>query len=372
MSKKPKDITRGLLYLGRGEYSRVIRLLEAKIPLYVENREFYTILAKAFFYTGDFVGAKLYFDRGQKIYWDIQSALYLAVLGLKRRDFNSSLRIWLDILDEDPKNRMAKKGLATLKKYSTIDELDYFIHSKKVDSLIPMRIIRLTSGTLVSICLVSIILFATIFLLKTDYLHGFISSFSNPTYDDRDINRDGIEEFELGSMNNDYLDFSEQSVYSFSGSQIEEFFTIASELFSNNKDNRVKSYLNLIKYSNANENIKKKAELLESYLQEPNWSDDSDDITFNNVNENFYQYDGCIVKWKGKISNLDIKDKKIHFSFLVGYDSGKVLEGVVPVEFNENVKIQENQPIEVLGRVVLRDDSFYLEALTVMQYVIRN
>ena len=74
----------------------------------------------------------------------------------------------------------------------------------------------------------------------------------------------------------------------------------------------------------------------------------------------------------GTLSNLNILEKKIHFSLLVGYDEGKVLEGVVNVELNENVKIQENQPIEVLGKVVLKDNTFYLEAVTVMQYIVRN
>ena len=109
MSKKPKEIKLAELYLGRGEYTKVIRLLEPKVPIFLENKIFYTVLAKAFFYTGDFSGSKLYFDRGQKIHWDIDSSLFLAVLGLKRRDYNSAIRIWLDILDETPENKWLKK-----------------------------------------------------------------------------------------------------------------------------------------------------------------------------------------------------------------------------------------------------------------------
>ncbi len=372
MSKKPKEIKLGLLYLGRGEYSRVIRLLETKIPLFLENKDFYPILGKAFFYTGDHAGAKLYFDRGQKIHWDIESALYLAVLGLKRRDYNSALRIWLDILDEDPNNKMAKKGLATLKKYSTMDDLENFIHSKKLDNLVPRKIILPATSTIVSIIIIAILIISTTIFIKMDFLDKLLVRMNNKEYISVNANRDGITGFDLKSLNSDYLDFSNQSIYSFSGAQIEEFFEIASKLFQEEKDNRVKSYLNLIKYSNANDNIKNKAELLEGYLVEPNWTNYSDEISFKEVENNIYQYEGCIIKWKGKLSNLEIIDKKIHFSFLVGYDSGKVLEGVVPVELNENVKIQENQPIEVMGRVILKDNSYFLEALTVRQYIIRD
>lgn len=372
MSKKPKDITRGLLLLGRGEYSKVIGLLESKIPLYVENREFYSILAKAFFYTGDYSGAKLYFDRGQKIYWSIESALYLAVLGLKRRDFNSSLRIWLDILDEEPNNKMAKKGLAALKKYSTMDELDYFIHSSKVDSLIPRRKIKLTLVTKIILIFLLFISVAGLIFLKTGLYENILTKVSSASSSEKELDREGIETFNLEDLNDEYIDFSKQSLFSFSGAQIEEYFSLASDLFQTNSDNQVKSYLNLIKYSNANSNIKKKAEVLESYLKEPEWGKFNDDISYETVSTNLYQYEGCVVKWKGKLSNLKIVDKKIKFTFLVGYDSGKILEGIVPVELNENVKIQETQPIEVFGRVVLKDNAFYIEALTVMQYVIRN
>lgn len=372
MSKKPKEIKKGLSYLARGEYSTVIRLLESKIPLFLENKEFYSILAKAFFYTGDFSGAKLYFDRGQKIHWDIESALYLAALGLKRRDFNSALRIWLDILDEDPENKMAKKGLSTLKKYSTMDELESFIHSKKVEALIPRKPIRLAPSTMISLSLIIFLATTVIFLFKTDVLETLLNKFAGSGYETEYTEREGQDSFQLTEFNKKYLDFSNQSYYSFTGAQIEEFFKIANDLFIQRKDNRVRTYLNLIKYSNASEGVKLKADKLESFLIEPNWANYNDTITFKDVENDPLQYEHCMIKWKGMISNYRIEDKKIHFKLLVGYESKSILEGVVGVELNENVKIQENQPIEVMGRVILQDQGFFIDALTVMQFVIKE
>lgn len=372
MSKKPKDLKIALNYLGRAEYSRVIRLLESKIPIYVENREFYTILAKAFYYTGDYAGAKLYFDRGQKIHWEIESALFLAVLGIKRRDFNSALRIWLDILDENPENKLARRGLETLKKYSTMDELESFIHSNKIDKLVPKRKIKLTTGTTVSIITILVIILLTVTAIRFSVIDKIIDYINNPSHSTLEVNREGAQGFELDSANRDYLDFSEQSIYTFTGEQIEALFKDASDLFINNRDNLVKTYLNLIKYSNANEQLKNKAELLDHYLIMPSWASYDDDFNFEDINRDVYKYDHCIVKWKGTISNLEIRNRKIFFTLLVGYDSGKILEGTVDVELNENIKIQENQPIEVLGKVIPRDDSFFLEAQTVMQYVVNK
>lgn len=371
MSKKPKDLKNAETYLGRAEYSKVIRLLESKIPLYVENREFYSLLAKAFYYTGDYSGAKLYFDRGQKIHWEVESALFLAVLGIKRRDFNSALRIWLDILDENPENKMAKKGLETLKKYSTMDELEAFIHSNKIDKLVPRRVIKLTTGTKVSIILVMVLSLFTFTAIKLNLIDRVINYVTAPSMVNVNTNREGVDGFSLESEGKDYLDFSEQSIYSFTGEQMENLFKDASNLFMNNRDNLVKTYLNLIKYSNANENLKKKAELLDHYLIMPSWVSYNDEFTYSDVSSDIYKYDHCMVKWKGMLSNLEIKNRKIYFTLLVGYDSGTILEGTVAVELNENIKIQENQPIEVLGKVIPRDGKFYLEAQTVMQYVVK-
>ncbi|MBN2617560.1 MAG: hypothetical protein JXR64_04535 [Spirochaetales bacterium] len=370
MIKKPKDIKKAIEYLDQGEYSKAIRLLESKIPLYVENKEFYVILAKAFFYTGDYSGAKLYFDRGQKIQWDIDSALFTAVLSLKRRDFNSALRIWLDILDENPENKMAKSGLEALKKYSTMEELDYFLLSNKINKLLPKKKFYLRRPTIIVLIIVFILLTSIFVSIKYNLVDKVFDSISNTS--SKNYNREGIQDFNLKDLNNNFLDYSKLSTYNFTGAQIEEFFNVASDLFVDDKDNRVRTYLNLIKYSNSNELVKKRAEVLESYLVDPDWSNYSDDISFTEVINSRYQYESCIVKWKGMISNLEIKDKKIKFSLLVGYDDGKVLEGVVPVELNENIKIQENLPIEVLGKVILNNDTFYLDAKSIMQYIVRK
>lgn len=369
MSKKPKEIKLAIKYLGRGEYSRVIRLLEPKIPLFLENKEFYTVLAKAFFYTGDNAGSKLYFDRGQKILWDIESALYLGVLGLKRRDFNSSIRIWLDILDEDPDNKVAVKGLAILKKYSTLEELESFIHSKKIDKLIPRKPIRLATSTIISIVVVFALIGGTILLIKSDFVNRLVSNYGKPYIEDN--TREGGDSFSLDNLEKDYIDFKEVSKYSFTGAQIEDFFKTAHILFLESKDNMVRTYLNLIKYSNANEQVKSKANRLESYLIDPNWANYNDNITFSDVDNNLYQYENCLVRWKGSISNLVITNV-ISFDLLVGYDERKVLEGVIPVELNQNIMIDDSQPIEVFGKIKLIDNEFYIEALTVMHYINRN
>lgn len=369
MSKKPKEIKLAIKYLGRGEYSKVIRLLEPKIPLFLENKEFYTILAKAFFYTGDNAGSKLYFDRGQKILWDIESALYLGVLGLKRRDFNSSIRIWLDILDEDPNNKIAVKGLAILKKYSTLEELEGFIHSKKIDKLVPRKPIRLATSTIVSFAVVLLLIGVTIFVIKSDFIDNFILNYGRTPV--LKSHREGGDHFLLGDLKKDYIDFKEISHYSFTGAQIEDFFETAHILFLENKDNMVRSYLNLIKYSNANEKIKSKANRLESYLIDPNWANYDDDITFSDVDKNLYQYENCLVRWKGSISNLNVTNV-ISFDLLVGYDEKKILEGVVPVKLNQNIMIDDSQPIEVFGKIRLLENKFYIEALTVMHYINRD
>ena len=193
---------------------------------------------------------------------------------------------------------MAKKGLETLKKYSTMDDLENFIHSKKIDKLVPKRKVIPTISTLISTIVILLLLFGTFLFIRFDLATKILEYKNVRNSRDMDINRLGVKEFSLENYNNNFIDFEDKSIYTFSGKQIEEFFTNASLLFQENKDNKVKTYLNLIKYSNANDDIKNKARLLESYLVEPDWAKFTDDFTFKDIAENLYQYEGCFVKWR--------------------------------------------------------------------------
>jgi hypothetical protein len=52
-------------------------------------------------------------------------------------------------------------------------------------------------------------------------------------------------------------------------------------------------------------------------------------------------------------TNVDITDEYTRFDFLVGYDTRRTLEGIVPVVFDMPVAINPERPLEVLGKIVV-------------------
>jgi hypothetical protein len=51
-------------------------------------------------------------------------------------------------------------------------------------------------------------------------------------------------------------------------------------------------------------------------------------------------------------TNVVTSDQGTMFDFLVGYDTRKTLEGIVPVIFNQAIPLNPDRPLELLGRVI--------------------
>jgi hypothetical protein len=49
---------------------------------------------------------------------------------------------------------------------------------------------------------------------------------------------------------------------------------------------------------------------------------------------------------------MNVLDAGFSFDLLVGYDTRKVLEGIVPVNFDFSETVDPERPLEVLGRIV--------------------
>ena len=77
--------------------------------------------------------------------------------------------------------------------------------------------------------------------------------------------------------------------------------------------------------------------------------------------DDWYLYENCHVKWKGRVTNLSVTDDYIRFDFLVGYHEEKVLEGVIPVIFDYAVNINPDIPIELIGRISIENGKLYLK-----------
>jgi len=61
----------------------------------------------------------------------------------------------------------------------------------------------------------------------------------------------------------------------------------------------------------------------------------------------------AFIRWRGRIANIEIGTERIRFDLLVGYHTGQVVEGIVPVELDFAVLLDNTNAVEVIGWVDL-------------------
>jgi hypothetical protein len=135
--------------------------------------------------------------------------------------------------------------------------------------------------------------------------------------------------------------------------QVLNTYETARDLFNKDHDESAKMNLNRILESNASDAVKGKARLLISYMEVPGFDTLRDRFAYTEVQQEPALYRDCHVVWRGMATNLMVGETTTSFDFLVGYDTRSTLLGIVPVKFAFSVSVNPEQPLEVLGRVVL-------------------
>ena len=130
-------------------------------------------------------------------------------------------------------------------------------------------------------------------------------------------------------------------------------------------DNLATVEINRILLSNAALAIKERARMLKGFVTPASFDTLHDGYTYAAVLAQPPLYDGCSVRWKGKIANLKQGKDAIGFDLLVGYDKEKELEGIVPVSLPFAVSLENGIPLEVLGQVVVQAGKLSLLGISV-------
>ncbi len=355
------DLKKAVKLYKHRKYTQVLQLLEAQIFRYRQNYQFYYTLGMSCLHTGDYSGAASFLQRALSLRPGEEKALLgMAVVHLKQQKTAEALQDWFEVIDQNPRNVYALRGLAAVKKYGDPDRLYDFTESRQIRKLIPNDASPSVPLIITGIIGVSAIL---LFLFYPSY-KSFLPEFN------RGDKRSEILQLDLTV--GDYLQdlpSSTEARYELTEAGIRRLYDSVIENFHSYNDNLAQRDINRLLLSNASEEIKRKASLLEGYVRTPTFDSLKNSFDYRDVQKDPLLYNNCFVIWRGKVSNLQVGSDSMRFDLLAGYETEKILEGIVPVHLNFAGKIDPAFPIEVLGRVEIADDRIQLEAVSIHQFV---
>jgi tetratricopeptide (TPR) repeat protein len=360
-----KNINEAKKMFRRRRYAAVLRGLEPEIFRFRESAAYFRLLGLSCLYLQDGGGAYSYLNRALQIKEDdVPSLLGVAAIHVKKRNLDDALKIWLRVLEIDPSNRTARRGLHKVRKGMGEDKVSRLVDSGGIRMFYPPQPAAIRPVMLVAF-LVALAAAGGIIVLAPRA--GEILSRVRPdaSPDKGPPERRDIAAVEL-SANAMRTDSRATARFMFTETQVDAVWNKAKDLFMAYRDNAAVYQLNRLLLSNASPYIKESSRRLKALAQTPGYKDFvsfRDNYPLAAVRADPLLYDGCFVLWRGTIANLYIGGEDIRFQLLVGSHDNRSFEGAVPVIFDFAEKFQNNYYIELLGRVTPRNGGFFLKGV---------
>ncbi len=349
-----KDLKRACYWQAAGKHEKVIRFLEPKVPLYLEDPDYYTILGKACLEHGNTKDAWIYLNRGLQIDpYNLNIRLCLAFNYLKRKDPAAALKIWLEILDDYPGNKYAVRGINSLKGLKSMESQERFIDRIHGRHYLPDLKNRWPKR-IVFILAFSVILSSSFYYRNTLWNLVELQIM-------RMEQRPGTEIFAPDSRI--LIQEESDAVNSMTDREVSRALKKSLKHFKNYEDNSARFELNKIRHANISESISQQINLILESLAESTIQTIETNYTYREVSANPRLYEDCWILWTGVTANVEFNENEISFDFLVGYHEGEILEGRVSVVV-PFLAVMEPLPLELLARVELNEGGFHLVAKT--------
>ena len=365
-------INKALIFARKRNYEGALKILTDEEGRYYGSYKYNYLYGLICLHAANYVEAKTFFERARKIKQTGDASLMLgfAVLNLRRMDTVQAIDYYLDVLGIEPKNKTAKKALEVIRKNSGGEALSDWM-TDNISKLFPP--IPVPAISVKAIINSTIILFA-VFLLVFLIFRG-INSNSGPF---KAKNKRPSNEFILSSQEKkDAVQSDEMSAdlvytYILTRDQAVNLYDRSLALFTSYRDEAAKPNLNRILESNASSGLKNRARLLMNNMEVPGFDTfkRADNVLYTDVVKEPVIYRDVHIIWNGMATNYTVTDEYTRFDFLVGYDTRRTLEGIVPVVFDIPLSVNVERPLEVLGRIVRDNNSpngFRLDGVAIHQ-----
>jgi len=340
----------------RGQFSAALESLESKVFQFREDPAFFRILGLCCLRLGDWKGGETYLQRSRQLDESVHrdTLLGLMAVAARRRDYGDAVRLGLEILDRDPKDRTAKKGLARLRVALAAGEGGAGLDKETLGQWLPSYR-RPNSALRVWSLRIGVILVIAGALAAGTWWGLTLVKRAAPS----EV-RQGPD-FSGFPLSSDTIQAGHSFAVTLTSEEVRQGWERAQKAFQDYHDSRARYEINRLLLSNASAPVKERARTLIPFLHEPDFARPDDSSSYQEVRTSPAIYEGCTVRWSGVLANLVSGDKKITFDLLLGYQDGQVVEGIVPVELTFAALLKNSQVVEVLGRVALRDGRWLIQ-----------
>jgi tetratricopeptide (TPR) repeat protein len=333
-----------------GKHEGAIKVLRPEQHRYNGSFRYCYLMAVSSLHAGDFGGALSWFKAARELKIRHPGVLLgFAVLYLRRQEIDRAVDFYLEVQELDEKNRIAQKALGIIRKYAGTGNFSAWLDSGELPRLFPPI-------PQAGFAWDRALLAAAAGLAALGIFWGLLLSLHLvPNPFPRRENRRGITEITLAREERaEPVETGGSYRYILTRSQVLETYDRALALFTEYRDETAKTHLNRILESNASPGVKNKSRILLSYMDVPGFDTflRKDNFSYAEVIQDPFLYRDCHVIWRGMATNVDTLQNLTAFDFLVGYDTRKTLEGIVPVVFDKAVALNSERPLEILGRVV--------------------
>ncbi|MBB5218085.1 MULTISPECIES: hypothetical protein [Treponema] len=366
-------VERARALLKRRKFSLAITLLESYEEYYRDDFEFNLVMGHAFLYSGDFGSASSFYKRARNIRInDSELILGQAAIFLQRGDTQKAIEYYLDVLDIDPENAVAKAALDFIRDYGEYPVIVRWYETGKLQrffpplGLNPLIIIKsCAAGILAGIVLGAVIYgFASVKPAR-DYIKGPRMNLSSLGLE---LSSDERESALAQDLSGTVVHFM------LSRQEANRAYDDAVMYFQDGRDNACRVEINRLLQSNVSAEFKGKVNVLESLLfpEPPTFDNLLDNVSYDTIVSSKVPelYEGCYVAWSGRISRAELHDNgDWSCTLLVGYENLENFDGYVQVNFSKglNPVPDGKKAVRFLGRVKFDDGKLKLDGISVYQ-----
>lgn len=344
-------------------FSTAIKRLEARADIYEENFEYYLTLGIACLYIGDIGASSSYFQMARRIkLTDTRLLLGQAAIFLRRGDTARALQYYLEIRENDPQNKVALSAMEFIRVHGDYDTICRWADTGAIEQFYPplganpekIRLVFIVAAACVAGC-----------------VFAFSLLNSQKKYAELRLDLPNLELSNVEKSEAIEKDLTTQSFkYVFSAKEITKKYQNALSNFQNRRDNAAQIEVNYILNSNASSAVKKKAAMLATYFEIPDFDSIRDVPSFSEVMKNGALYVDCWTDWGGKISNATrYENGAFSCDFLIGDETFSRYEGSVKVFFDAEPNIEADKYAKILAKISVQDGNVILKGRSVYQSV---